>query len=190
MAQKKSSKKEKQDEDNKKTQTEQSKNQTNKKATKKKQQKKEANTQKEQVKNEQEQAQEKQPDKQKSQVKEEKKEQEEKIILEREYVIPLRRAILKVPRYRRAKKAVKAIKEFLARHMKVEDRDIRKVKVDIYLNNEVWFRGIKKPPAKIKVKASKNQDGIVKAQLAEIPEKVRWDMQKAKKLQLDEKKLE
>jgi len=116
----------------------------------------------------------------KADVKTEKKtveKKEEKAELEREYVIPLRRNAMKVPRYKRAKKAVKAIKEFLAKHMKVEDRDTRKVKVNMYLNNEVWFRGIKKPPAKIKVKAIK-KDGIVYAELAEVPEKVKFDMAK------------
>jgi len=96
---------------------------------------------------------------------------EVKVELEREYVIPLKKAVLKAPQYRRAKKAVKTIKIFLAKHMRVEDRDIRKVKVDINLNNEIWFRGIKKPANKIKVKAKKI-DGIVYVELAEIPEVV------------------
>ena len=77
--------------------------------------------------------------------------------LEREYVIPLRNQWKRVPRYKRANKAIKAIKEFLAKHMKVENRDLKKIKVDTYLNEEVWFRGIKKPPAKIKIKAKKKQ---------------------------------
>jgi large subunit ribosomal protein L31e len=96
-----------------------------------------------------------------------------KIELEREYVIPLRREARKVPRYRRAKKAVKAMKEFLAKHMKVEGRDLKKVKIDIYLNNEVWFRGIKKPLHKVKVKAVK-KGGIVYAELAELPKVVEF----------------
>lgn len=89
--------------------------------------------------------------------------------LEREYIIPLKKGSLKVPRYKRAKKAVKTLKEFLAKHMHVEDRDLRKVKVDIYLNNEIWYRGIKKPTNKIKVKAVK-RGGIVYAELSNMPE--------------------
>ncbi|MFA4960589.1 MAG: 50S ribosomal protein L31e [Candidatus Pacearchaeota archaeon] len=112
--------------------------------------------------------------------KEKKKTKEEKIELEREYIIPLKKQVLKVPRYRKAKKAVRTIKEFLARHMKVEDRDIKKVKVDIYLNNEVWFRGIRKPANKIKVKAIK-KGGIVYAELAEPPEVVKFAMARDKK---------
>lgn len=118
-------------------------------------------------------------DKSKDTKKEEKKE-EPKTELEREYVIPLRLNFLKVPRYRRTNKAIKTIKEFLAKHMKVEDRDLSKIKIDMYLNQEVWFRGIKKPPVKIKVKAVK-RDGIVYAELAEIPDKVKFDMAKAEK---------
>lgn len=111
---------------------------------------------------------------------EKKAEKQEKIELEREYVIPVRKRILKVPRYKRAKRAVKTIKEFLAKHMKVGGRDIRKVKIDIALNNEVWFRGIKKPLTKIKVKAKKI-NGIVYAELAEIPEVVKFKLEKEKK---------
>ncbi|MFZ5954894.1 MAG: 50S ribosomal protein L31e [Nanoarchaeota archaeon] len=115
------------------------------------------------------------------------KTQEEKIELEREYVIPLRRKVQKVPRYRRAKKAVKVLKEFLAKNMKVEERDFGKIKIDKFLNQEIWFRGIKNPPAKIKVKAIK-KNGIVYAELAEIPEKVKWDIEKEKKKKVEIKK--
>ena len=110
----------------------------------------------------------------------EEKKEESKKILEREYIVPLRQGWLKVPKYKRANKAVKTLKEFLARHMKVEERDLRKIKIDKWLNNEIWFRGIKKPPAKIKVKASKI-DGVVKVELAEIPEKIKWKIQKEEK---------
>ncbi|MFA5061116.1 MAG: 50S ribosomal protein L31e [Candidatus Pacearchaeota archaeon] len=109
-----------------------------------------------------------------------KKVKEEKIELEREYVIPLRKSVLKAQRYRRAKKAIKVIKEFLAKHMKVENRDLKKVKIDLYLNNEVWFRGIKKPANKIKVKAVK-KGGIVYAELAEIPKAVKFVIEKDKR---------
>jgi len=110
-----------------------------------------------------------------------KKKEEKKVELEREYIIPLKRKVLNVPRYRRAKKAVRTIKEFLAKHMKVEDRDIRKVKVDIHLNNEIWFRGIKKPANKIKVKAVK-KDGIVYVELADVPEVVKFKIAREEKL--------
>lgn len=87
--------------------------------------------------------------------------------LEREYIIPLRTTWLKSPKHKRAKKAIRAIKEFLARHMKAEFDD---VKVGKWLNNELWRKGITKPPAKIKVKVSKDEKGIVRAELFELPE--------------------
>lgn len=93
--------------------------------------------------------------------------------LEREYTIPLRNKWKRVPSYKRANKAVKAIKEFLARHMKVRDRDLNKIKIDKYLNEEIWFKGIKNPPARIKVKAIKEGD-IVRVELLEMPEKLKF----------------
>jgi ribosomal protein L31E len=108
------------------------------------------------------------------------KEKKETVELEREYVVPLKRGVLNVPHYRRAKKAVRVLKEFMVKHMQVRDRDLRKVKVDINLNNEIWFRGIKKPMNKIKVKAKKI-DGIVYVELAEIPEVVGYKIAREEK---------
>jgi large subunit ribosomal protein L31e len=93
--------------------------------------------------------------------------------LEREYIIPLRSEWLKVADYRRAGRAVKAIKKFIAKHMKVQDRDVSKVKLDTYLNQEVWFKGRRKPPAKLKVRAVKEGE-IVKVYLAEEPANVKF----------------
>lgn len=116
---------------------------------------------------------------------------EEKIELERVYIVPLRKGFLKVPQYKRAKKAVKTLKEFLAKHMKVENRDLNKVKIDIYLNNEIWFKGIKKPLSKVKVKAKKI-NGIVYAELEDISDYVKWTKQKndKKKTKVNKKALE
>ncbi len=93
--------------------------------------------------------------------------------IEREYVIPLRKKTKVVPRYKRTNKAIKTIKEFLVRHMKIRDRDLKKVKLDKYLNEVVWFKGIKNPPIRIKVKAVKKGD-IVEAELSEMPEKLKF----------------
>ena len=114
---------------------------------------------------------------------------ESKVELEREYVIPLRRKVQKAQRYRRAKKAIRVIREFLVKHMRVEERDLRKIKIDEYLNKEIWFRGIKKPPARIKVIAKKYSDGTVYVELADIPVKVKFDMEKAKKREERAKKV-
>jgi len=111
-----------------------------------------------------------------------------KIELEREYNVPLRKGWLKVPKYKRGAKAVKTLKEFLVRHMKVYDRDLRKIKLDILLNNEIRFRGMKKPPAYIKVKAKKFDNGIVKVELAELPDKIRFQKEREEKKSSEIKK--
>lgn len=80
--------------------------------------------------------------------------------LERTYVVPLRKEWLKAPKYRRSKKAINALREFLVKHMKSDD-----VKIMKELNEEVWKDGIKNPPGKIKVNVLKNKEGIVYAQL-------------------------
>ena len=104
-----------------------------------------------------------------------KKPTEPKVEFEREYIVPLRKEWLKVPEYKRATKAMKALKQFLAQHMKVYDRDLRKIKVDNILSNEIRFRGMKKPPAKIKVKAKKLDNGIVRVELVDLPVHVKFD---------------
>lgn len=100
--------------------------------------------------------------------------------IEREYIIPLRRRWKIVPRYKRANKAIKTIKEFLVRHMKVRDRDLKKVRIDKYLNEAIWNRGIKNPPSKIKVKAIK-ENGIVRVELVEFSEKLKFKKLKEEK---------
>ena len=105
----------------------------------------------------------------------------------REYIIPLRREWRKVANYRRAGRAAKHIKKFIAKHMKVPDRDVSKVKLDIYLNNEVWFRGKQRPPAKIKVRARKEGD-LIKVTLAEIPEHIKFLKAKHQKFHKEDEK--
>lgn len=112
--------------------------------------------------------------------KKEKKQIPEKI--EREYVIPIRRGWIHVPRYRKAKRAVKEIKSFLVRHMKIRDRDLNKVKVDKYLNEFIWSRGIKNPPSKVKVKAIKEGD-IVRVELLSLSESMRYKKERMERIE-------
>jgi len=114
-----------------------------------------------------------------------KKPVEPKAILEREYIVPLRKEWLKVPEYKRANKATKALKQFIAKHMKVYDRDLKKIKIDQILNNEIRFRGMRKPPAKIKVKAIKLDTGIVRVELVNLPPHIKFQ-----KLREEKKKSE
>ena len=93
--------------------------------------------------------------------------------IEREYIINIRREIKKAPIYKRAPKAIRTIKEFLARHMKIRDRDLSKIKLDRYLNEFLWARGIRNPKTRIKVKAIKEGD-IVTAELSELPNELKF----------------
>ncbi len=88
------------------------------------------------------------------------KKEETKIVLERTYNIPLRKEYQKSPKWKRAKKAVIALREFLVRHMKSED-----VKLGPALNEKVWQHGVRNPPHHVKVTVTKDDKGTVKAEL-------------------------
>lgn len=74
--------------------------------------------------------------------------------MERIYTIPLR-DVKRVPRTKRSPRAMRYIKEFIQKHMKVED-----VIIDPAVNEKIWERGIEKIPSKIKVKAIKEDDEV------------------------------
>ncbi len=80
--------------------------------------------------------------------------------LKRTYIIPLRKEWAKVPEYKRTKRAVSAVRTFLARHMKGD------VKLGRRLNLFLWKQGIRNPPHHITVDAVKDDKNIVKAELA------------------------
>jgi len=87
--------------------------------------------------------------------------------IERIYVIPLRkakigRASLAAPR------AVKVVRSYLTKHMKVDSDDVW---IDDSLNRELWSRGKFKIPSKIRVRAVKFEDGVVEATVPELGEK-------------------
>jgi len=85
---------------------------------------------------------------------------EEEIIDERIYIVPLYKA-RHGPRTKWAKKSVRYLRKFMTRHFKPEALIISK---DV--NEKIWSRGISKPPRKIKVRATKNIDGLVVCYLA------------------------
>lgn len=82
---------------------------------------------------------------------------------ERIITIPLR-ATKMAPRTKRAKRAVKEIRDNIVRHMKV---DPEKVWIDTALNEKIWERGMQNPPGRITVKAVRFEDGLVEVSLAE-----------------------
>ncbi len=75
--------------------------------------------------------------------------------MERAYTIPLRSVYNRAVRRERAKRAMKHIREFVAKHTKVEPEN---VKIHESVNHIVWQRGIEKPPRKIKVVVVKEGD--------------------------------
>ena len=72
---------------------------------------------------------------------------------EKRFVIPLRKEFAKAPRYKRAKKAVSTVRQFIAKHLKVNS-----VKIGQNLNDKLWERGSKKPPLKVEVHSVKEDD--------------------------------
>jgi len=99
---------------------------------------------------------------------------------ERTYVIPLRKEFLKAPKYKRSKKAIKAIREFLTRHLKSND-----VRLGKELNLDVWKHGMKNPSSKIKIHAVK-KDNIIRANLIDFP--IEFPKPKEKKKKEEKKK--
>ena len=83
--------------------------------------------------------------------------------IERIYVIPLKKTGFKSSKS--ASIAVKRVKSYLTRHMKVE---MEKIWIDDSLNNALWGRGKYNSPSKIRVKAVKFEDGVVEAYLPEL----------------------
>jgi large subunit ribosomal protein L31e len=85
---------------------------------------------------------------------------EEEIIDERIYTVPLSKAF-KGSRRKRAKRAMKYLKQFFERHFKPEA-----LVVSQEVNEKIWERGIQKPPRKLVVRATKNTEGLVVLYLA------------------------
>jgi len=73
---------------------------------------------------------------------------------ERIIVVPLRKVLI-APRTKRAPRAIKLIRSHIARHMKIDEKDVW---LDTPINEAVWMKGIESPPNKIKVKATKFKD--------------------------------
>jgi large subunit ribosomal protein L31e len=98
--------------------------------------------------------------------KEREKEKEKVESLTRTYTVPLRVAF-EAPRYRRSKVAIRIIKEFATRHMKATE-----VSITEEVNKQVWSRGIKNPPRRIRLDMERDEDGIVSVKLPPKPEPV------------------
>jgi len=110
-----------------------------------------------------------------------KKEETPKVVLERVYNIPLRREFQKVANWRKTEKAVKALREFVVKHMKSDN-----VLLSKYVNKELWKHGIKNPPHHVKISAKKDDKGKVMVELAELPPKAKRELENQK--DVDKKK--
>ena len=102
-----------------------------------------------------------------------KKAEEEEIVEERIYTIPLGKAWI-MPPNKRAPRAMRMIRSFVTKHMKLEARregeeegEPKKLSISNEVNERVWSRGIEKPPRKIRVRAAKDKEGNVTVYLAE-----------------------
>ncbi len=94
-------------------------------------------------------------------------EEEEEFVEERIYTIPLGRAWI-VPAKKRAPKAMRIIKSFVQKHMKVgegllesEGEEAGKIIISNEVNEKIWSRGIEKPPRKLRVRVAKDDVGNV-----------------------------
>jgi len=85
--------------------------------------------------------------------------------LERIYVIPLQKIKHYTSASRLAPRAIKEIKRFLVRHMKVEENDIW---IDNSVNENIWSRSKYKIPSRVRVRAIKFDDGVVEVSLPEL----------------------
>ena len=81
--------------------------------------------------------------------------EEIEIVEERMYTIPLRR-VWGPPRGKRTPRAMRLLRAFVKRHMKAEN-----VEISNEVNEELWARGIRKPPRQITVRLVKDKEGRV-----------------------------
>jgi large subunit ribosomal protein L31e len=105
----------------------------------------------------------------------EEKIKEEEIVEERFYTIPLGKTWI-MPPNKRSPRAVRIIKAFVTKHMKLEvargeegeeEEEPKRLVISNEVNERVWRRGIEKPPRKIRIRAAKDKEGNVTVYLAE-----------------------
>ena len=75
--------------------------------------------------------------------------------VERIYTINLGKALISQSQHR-ATRAINMIKEFARHHMKVET-----IKIEEELAQEIWARGARSPPRKVRVLMNKTDDGYI-----------------------------
>jgi large subunit ribosomal protein L31e len=83
------------------------------------------------------------------------KEEGIEVVEERFFTVPFRKVWI-APRGKRTPRAVRILKEFVRRNMKVEN-----VRLSNEVNEVIWSRGIKKPPRRLRIRAVKDKEGTV-----------------------------
>jgi len=83
-------------------------------------------------------------------------EEEIEVVEEKIYTISLRHVWVVTARGKRAPRAVRDVRDFVARHMKAEE-----VAISNEVNAALWSRSINKPPRRITVRAVKDKEGKV-----------------------------
>ncbi|HLC48382.1 MAG TPA: 50S ribosomal protein L31e [Candidatus Norongarragalinales archaeon] len=91
-----------------------------------------------------------------------KEEKKREIVLERIYTVPFSQIYAK-PQQSRGNMAITFLRKFLARHMKGAPE---KIKISLILNNTIRKRGSGRPMKKVKIKATKDKEGVVLAEIA------------------------
>lgn len=101
-------------------------------------------------------------------------EEKEEFVEEKVYIIPLQRAWI-MPPNKRAPKAIRLIKAFVKKHMKVGEKAVKeegeeeeggRIIISNEVNRKVWSKGIEKPPRKLKIRAARDEEGNVTVFLA------------------------
>jgi len=79
---------------------------------------------------------------------------------ERVYTVPL--GPIRAGRgYRRTPRAIKALRRYVMKHMKTNRVNLTKE-----VNEQLWKRGIRMPPRRLRIRAARNEEGEVRVYLA------------------------
>jgi large subunit ribosomal protein L31e len=102
--------------------------------------------------------------------------EEEEVVEERFYTVPLGKAWI-MPANRRAPRAMRILKAFVTKHMKMktrpeaseegEEKEAARLIINNDVNLRIWSRGIEKPPRKVRVRVTKDKEDNVTVHLAE-----------------------
>jgi large subunit ribosomal protein L31e len=90
----------------------------------------------------------------------EEKKVDKNFVEDRIFTIPLSQVWIS-PIKKRSPSAVRFLRRFIKKHMKSES-----VIISTEVNEKIWSRGIEKPPRKIRVRATKDEEGTIKVSLA------------------------